>query len=92
MLDITCNLCYSETRKESENMSEEELQERLWRKQEDIYSDAPSLLIFDNIKEKNDFMLKDIKLFNEKVYLCYAKDELSPDVIDNLNFKWHIFM
>ena len=73
-------------------MSEEELQERLWRKQEDIYSDAPSLLIFDNIKEKNDFMLKDIKLFNEKVYLCYAKDELSPDVIDNLNFKWHIFM
>ena len=92
MLDFVHNLCYSQTRKESENMSEEELQERLWRKQEDIYSDAPSLLIFDNIKEKNDFMLKDIKLFDEKRFLCYAKDELSPDVIDNLNFRWHTFV
>ena len=73
-------------------MSLEELRERLLIKQRGVRADAPTLLIFDNIKEKNDFMLKDIKLFNEKVYLCYAKDELSPDVIDNLNFKWHIFM
>ena len=72
-------------------MSLEELQERLSIKQR-YFSDGPALLIFDNTEEKNDYMLKDIKLFNEKVYLCYAKDELSPDVIDNLKFKWYTFM
>ena len=72
-------------------MSEEELRERLSRKQR-YFSDAPALLIFDNTEEKNDYMLKDIGLFNEKVYLCYAKDELSPDVMDNLKFKWYTFM
>lgn len=72
-------------------MSLEELQERLSIKQRH-FSDAPALLVFDNTEEKNDYMLKDIGLFNEKVYLCYAKDELSPDVIDNLNFKWYTFM
>lgn len=73
-------------------MSEEELQRRLSIKQAPIGSHNPILLIFDNTEEKNDYMLKDIGLFNEKEYLCYAKDELSPDMIDNLNFKWHIFM
>lgn len=73
-------------------MSLEELQERLSIKQRHSYSDAPALLIFDNTEEKNDYMLKDIGLFNEKVYLCYVKDELSPDVIDNLKFKWYTFI
>ena len=92
MLDFVHNLCYSQNRKESENMSEEELQIRLSIKQRDIYSDAPTLLIFDNIEEKNAYMLKDINLFNEKMFLCYGKDELSPNVTDNLNFRWHTFM
>ena len=73
-------------------MSLEELQRRLSRKQAPIWSHNPALVVFDYIEEKNDYMLKEINLFNEKVYLCYAKDELSPDVIDNLNFKRHIFM
>ena len=72
-------------------MSSEELQERLSIKQR-YFSDAPALLIFDNTEEKNDYMLKDIELFNEKAYLCYAKDELSPDVMDNLKFKWYTFI
>lgn len=73
-------------------MSEEELEERLLRKQRDIYSDTPTLLIFDNIEQKNDCELKNINLFNEKMFLCYVKDELSPDIIDNLNFRWHTFV
>ena len=73
-------------------MSLEELQERLSRKERGYYVDAPTLLVFNNIEEMSDFMLKSIALFNEKMYLCYAKDELLPDIIDTLNFTRYVLM
>ena len=57
-------------------MSLEELQERLSRKEIGGWVDAPTLLVFNDIEEMNDYMLKNIVLFNEKIYICYAKDEL----------------
>jgi hypothetical protein len=73
-------------------MSLEELEERLSRKERGCRVDAPTLLVFNDIEEMNDYMLKDVVLFNEKIYLCYAKDELLPDMIDTLNFTRYAFM
>ena len=68
------------------------IQERLSIKKRCYWEDAPILLVFNDIEEKNDYMLKDIVLFNEERYLCYAKDELLPDIIDTLNFTRYAFM
>lgn len=79
-------------------MSLEELQERLSRKERDCFytelygEDFPALLVFNTIEEMNDYMLKNVVLFNEKMYVCYAKDELLPEVIDTLNFTRYAFM
>ena len=73
-------------------MSLEELEERLSRKERGCWVDAPALLVFNTIEEMNDYMLKNVVLFNEKMYLCYAKDELLPDIIDTLNFTRYAFM
>lgn len=73
-------------------MSLEELQERLSRKERGCWVDAPMLLVFNDIEEMNKDMLKNIVLFNEKMYLCYAKDELLPDIIDTLHFSRYAFM
>ena len=73
-------------------MSLEELQERLSRKERGWWVDAPTLLVFNDTEEMTDYMLKNIVLFNEKMYLCYAKDELLPEIIDTLNFTRYGFM
>lgn len=73
-------------------MSLEELQERLWRRERGNWVDAPALLVFDNIEDMDDYMLKNVVLFNEKMYLCYVKDELTQELIDTLNFTRYAFM
>ena len=92
MLDITYNLCYSETRKESENMSDRELHDVLQQYSQDVFNNYPVLLIFENQEQMDCGQIKNINTFNKSRYICYLTEEITEDLSIHLKSASYILL
>ena len=92
MLDFIHNLCYSQTSKECENLSDSDLRDVLRQYSQGIFNGCPTLLIFENQEQMDYGQIRNIELFDKSRYICYLREEITEDLLIRLKYSTFVFV
>lgn len=73
-------------------MSDRDLYNALREYSKGMFSDYPTLLIFENQAQMDDIQMKNIQFFNKSRYICCLKEEINEEMLMRLKYSTHMLI
>lgn len=73
-------------------MSDRDLYDALRQHSQGMFTDYPTLLIFENQEQMDNIQTKNIQIFNKSRFMCCLREEITEEFLMRLKYSSHVLV